>query len=85
MAIVVWRGEDVLKVPVGALFRQRGDWALFVVEDGRAVLRKIDIGHMNGIQAEVLGGLEAGETVLLHPSDRIADGVLVTARPNGGV
>ncbi len=85
VAIVVWRGDDVLKVPVGALFRTGGDWALFVVEDGRAVLRKIEIGHMNGTQAEVLGGLEVGETVLLHPSDRIADGVLVAARPNGGV
>ncbi len=35
VAIVVWRGEDVLKVPVGALFRIGGDWALFVVEDGQ--------------------------------------------------
>ena len=84
VAIVVWRGEDLLKVPVGALFRIGGDWALFVVEDGSAVLRRIEIGHMNGTEAEVLGRLEAGETVVLHPSDRIADGVAVTARPNGG-
>ena len=85
VAIVVWRDEDVLKVPVGALFRIAGDWALFVVEDGQATLRRLEIGQMNGTEAEVLGGLAVGETVILHPSDRIADGVLVEARPNGGV
>ena len=85
VAIVVWRNEDVLKVPVGALFRIGGNWALFVVEDGQATLRRLEIGQMNGTEAEVLDGLAVGETVILHPSDRIADGVLVEARPNGSV
>ncbi len=82
VAIVVWRDPDVLKVPVGTLFRERGDWAVFTVEDGTATLRRIEIGHMNGAEAEVLDGLEPGETVILHPSDRIAEGVLVEARPS---
>jgi HlyD family secretion protein len=30
--------------------------------------------------AEVLGGLSAGDTVVLHPSDRVADGVAVAER-----
>ncbi len=84
VAIVVWQAEDVLKVPVGTLFRDRGQWAVFVVEDDKAALRRIEIGQMNGREAEVLGGLAAGETLILHPSDRIAEGVLVTARPNSG-
>ena len=84
VAIVVWRGEDVLTVPVGTLFRDGDDWAVFVVEDGRAALRRIQIGHMNGTMAEVLDGLAEGETLIQHPSDRIANEVLVAARPNGG-
>ena len=84
VAIVVWRGEDVLKVPVGTLFRERGEWAVFAVEDEKALLRRIEVGHMNGVEAEVLGGLEPGETLILHPSDRIAEGVPVSLRPNGG-
>ena len=84
VAIVVWRSADVLKIPVGTLFREAGQWAVFTVEDGKAALRRIEIGRMNGREAEVLSGLESGETLIQHPSDRIADGVLVTARPNGG-
>lgn len=81
--IVTWRGEDVLQLPTGALFRRGGDWMCFVVEDGEARLRRIEIAHNNGIAAEVLAGLSEGATVIVHPPDTIRDGVAVTAaRPN---
>ncbi len=75
-----WRGADLLKLPLGALFRDGDDWAVFAVVDERAVLRRISIGHRNGREAEVLDGLGAGDAVVLHPGDRIAEGVRVTAR-----
>jgi len=78
--IAVWKGEDVLKLPLGALFRDGDDWAVFVVEDGRARLRRVRIGHGNGREAEILDGLAAGEHVILHPGDQIADGVRVVRR-----
>lgn len=81
--LVVWSGEDVLTVPIGALFRESGDWAVFVAGDGRASLRKIAIGHMNASHAEITGGLEAGETVILYPSDLIADGSPIEIRNQG--
>jgi HlyD family secretion protein len=81
--IVVWRGEDVLRVPVSALFRHGEDWAVFVLIEGRARLREVVVGHRNSLAAEVLEGLEAGERVVLYPSDRVFDGVAVTARPPG--
>ena len=28
----LWKGEDLLAVPIGALFRQGGDWAVYAVE-----------------------------------------------------
>ena len=34
--VTVWSADDVLRVPVGALFRQGDDWAVFAVKDGRA-------------------------------------------------
>ena len=34
--IVVWEEPDVLKVPVGSLFRRGDEWAVFVIDDGRA-------------------------------------------------
>ena len=78
--IVVWSGADVLTVPLGALFRDGGEWAVFVVEDGSARLTRVEIGRNGTFDAEVLGGLEAGAMVILHPSDRIQDGVAVELR-----
>jgi HlyD family secretion protein len=67
-------------VPVSALFRKGEDWAVFVVEDGRAQSTPVKIGHRNNRMAEVLEGLAAGRQVVLHPSDKIADGVRIAQR-----
>lgn len=75
--ITLWKGADVLSIPVGALFRDGSDWAAFVIQDGRARLRTIELGERNDAYAQVTGGLQAGETVILHPSDLIADGTRV--------
>jgi HlyD family secretion protein len=77
--VVVWHGEGVL-VPLGALFRQGESWAVFVVEDGRAHRRLVKIGERNLHAARVIDGLRPGERVVLHPSDRVADGVRIEPR-----
>ncbi|WP_349370686.1 HlyD family efflux transporter periplasmic adaptor subunit [Salinarimonas sp.] len=78
--IVVWQEEDVVQVPLGALFREGEDWAVFVVEDGVAQVRVVALGERTMRSAQVLSGLEPGETVILHASDRIAPGGAVVAR-----
>ena len=78
--IVIWEAENVLKVPVGALFRSEGHWAVFTAQNGRARLTVVDAGHSDGRETEIRGGLTAGDSVVLHPSDKIADGVRITAR-----
>ena len=78
--IVTWEADDVLVVPTSSLFRQGDGWAVYGVEAGRALLRQVEIGRRNGLRAQVLGGLEDGQTVIVHPSDAIADGVRVEAR-----
>ncbi|ESR23379.1 efflux RND transporter periplasmic adaptor subunit [Lutibaculum baratangense] len=78
--IVVWTGDDILLVPLGALFRAGPDWAVFVVEEGQARLRRVEIGRRNTQVAQVLSGLEAGDLVILHPSDRVEDGIEVAPR-----
>lgn len=80
LRIVIWRGDQVLKLPLSALFRDGEDWAVFVAEAGRARWRGVRLGRLGGFQAEVLGGLEAGETVVLHPSDRVGDGARIAGR-----
>lgn len=78
--IVVEDQKDVLVVPLGALFRKKDAWAAYVVEDGRAVLRTLELGNRNNAQAVVMSGLEGGERIVLHPSDRVVDGVGVVQR-----
>lgn len=81
--IVLWEGTDVLRVPTSALFRAGGEWAVFVVEDGIARLRPVKVGHRNGLEAEVLDGLQAGDTVIVHPGDTVRDGERVAPRSGG--
>jgi HlyD family secretion protein len=78
--ISLWSSADALTVPVSALFRSAGDWAVFAIRDGRARTTIVEIGQRNNRMAEVLGGLSAGDMVVLHPSDRVADGVAVAER-----
>jgi HlyD family secretion protein len=81
--IVLWQADDVLKVPIGTLFRRGNDWAVFVVVDGRAVQRTVQIGHRNNEDAEITGGLADGDAVVLHPPDTLSDGDRVEARRRG--
>ncbi|MDD2240396.1 MAG: efflux RND transporter periplasmic adaptor subunit [Kiritimatiellae bacterium] len=78
--IVTWESDSVLKVPAGALFRSGGAWAVFVLEKGKARLRKLQIGHNNGLEVEVLDGLTEGDSVIVHPGDQIRDGISAKAR-----
>jgi HlyD family secretion protein len=77
---IVWEGTDVLQVMAGALFRTQGGWAVYVVEGGRAVARRVTIGRQSGLAAEVLSGLREGEQVIVHPAGEIEDGVRVRPR-----
>jgi len=78
--IVTWESDDVLKVPAGALFRQADAWAVFTVQQSRAVLRTVRVGHTNGLETEILEGLSPGDSVILHPSDRVRPGVAIAPR-----
>jgi HlyD family secretion protein len=78
--IVVWEREDALRVPLTALFREAGGWALFVDDGGRARLQSVEVGRRSGLTAQLVAGVEAGQRVVVHPSDRIADGVRIRSR-----
>lgn len=78
--IAVWSAQDVLTVPVSALFRIAGEWAVFAVKDGRVRSTPVQVGQRNSRVAEIFSGLSEGEPVVLHPSDRIKDGTTVARR-----
>lgn len=78
--VVLWEGADVTKVPLTALFRSGDDWAVFVEEDARASLRVVRIGRRSGREAEIVQGVDAGDRVVVSPSDRVTDGVRIRPR-----
>jgi HlyD family secretion protein len=78
--IVLWKEDDVLKVPVGALFRQGDGWAVFVVDQGRVRRQTAQLGQRNENEGQITSGLEAGATIVLHPPDTLTDGSRVTVR-----
>jgi HlyD family secretion protein len=80
--IVLWQENDTLTVPLLALFRDGDAWAVFVESGGRAQLRHVTLGRRSRLEAQVLEGLEPGERVVLHPSDRVQDGVRIAERGN---
>ena len=80
LRIVLWEGVDVVKLPLTALFRDGDQWAVFVESGGRARRRHVEIGRRNGLEAEIIGGLKVGERVIMHPSDKVIDGIRVTGR-----
>lgn len=83
--IAIWQHQDVLKVPLSALFRcnatkpTQGEraWCVFGIREGKAEQRSIEIGQRSTFEAEVRQGLAAGVSVVLHPNEQIKTGTLV--------
>lgn len=80
--IVTWSSPDALRLPASALFRAGDDWAVFMVEGQRAKLVRVRIGAANPDFVQLLDPLAPGTRVILHPGDRVADGVRVKPRPS---
>lgn len=78
--LVIWSSDDALQIPVGALFRDGGAWAVFAVADGVARKTMIEIGRMSSANAQVVSGLDEGAEVVLYPNDVLKDGSPVRDR-----
>ena len=76
-AIEVAREENVLRIPLAALFRSGVDWATWRVVGGRAQLATLRIGSRGDELATVLAGISEGAEVIMYPSDAVHDGVRV--------
>lgn len=79
--IVIWETSNVLQAPVSALFRHGDQWQVYVIEQGKAQRRAVEIGHRTSLAVEILRGLQRGEQIVLHPSNQLAEGVPVNPAP----
>lgn len=78
--ITVWSKPDVVQIPTSALFRRGAAWAAFVVSDGRAVERDVEIGHRGALETEIRSGLQPDEIVIIHPGASVHEGARVASR-----
>jgi len=78
--VVVWQGDDVVKVPVGGLFRRGTAWAAFTIEGEHVKLQAVELGQRNDVDAQVVKGLSDGQTIVLHPPDTLTDGARIRVR-----
>ncbi|MBN1380920.1 MAG: efflux RND transporter periplasmic adaptor subunit [Deltaproteobacteria bacterium] len=76
----VWEGENVLQIPASALFRVGEKWAVFLTKANKARQKIVAVGHRNGLRAEILSGLNEGDTVIAQPDDAITDGGRIKVR-----
>ena len=78
--VVVWREDNVVKAPVGALFRRGNDWAVFVIDGEQVRLVITELGQRNDEDAQIIKELSPGQTVVLHPPDTLTDGARIRVR-----
>jgi HlyD family secretion protein len=69
-----------LRIPQSALFRAGQGWGVFVIENGRAKKREVEVGQRNETDAQILHGLSQGEEAILHPSNQVSDGTRIRTR-----
>jgi RND family efflux transporter MFP subunit len=67
-----------LQIPRAALVGSIQNAQVYVVDDNRAVLRKVTVGADNGTSLEVLDGLKEGETVVTTGQINLSDSAQVT-------
>jgi RND family efflux transporter MFP subunit len=78
-ARVVFRGAPrrALLIPAHAIQRHGQVASVYVVRDGVATLRLIQPGAASSDRIEVLAGLDAGESIVTSPLERLVDGARV--------
>ncbi|MBL9006480.1 MAG: HlyD family efflux transporter periplasmic adaptor subunit [Myxococcales bacterium] len=78
--IVVWEGAQVVQVPASTVFRHGDGWALFRIEGNIARITPVSLGQRTMRDVQIESGLSGGETIIVHPSDKVSDGVKVASQ-----
>lgn len=66
----------VPSVPIDIIHQLQDSSFVYIIQDGKAVSRKVKIGEIYGSQVQILEGLESGESVIMNRN--VIEGDLVT-------
>lgn len=81
LTIYTQKAEDALLVPVEAINADREGDFLYVVEDGKAVIRRVTCGISNDTYAVILEGITEEDEIVQTSVGNLDEGVNVTAIP----
>jgi len=79
--LAVHNVEPGLLLPANALVVRSAGPQAVVLRDGKAHFAKLELGRDLGPEVEVLSGLDEGATVIVNPSDDVAEGTKVRVAP----
>ena len=74
---------DTVIVPLSSVMRKNEKTAVFIDDDGKARVRLIQLGRTAGVRAEVLSGLDGGESLIISALTRLRDGTPVVSTNRG--
>lgn len=81
--IITMVRENVVKIPASAVFPLPGEgrkMAVFAIEDGKAVLRPVQLGARSESEAWIQEGVAAGASVIIYPPPAVKTGERVRIR-----
>jgi membrane fusion protein (multidrug efflux system) len=67
----------VLLIPEEALVPRQGRQFVYVIEDGKAIERQVELGARAPGLAEVRSGLAAGDTIVTEGTQKVRNGAPV--------
>jgi RND family efflux transporter MFP subunit len=74
LAIPAGQAREVVSVHKDAVINRKGKNIVFIVEDGAANIRPVKLGEAIGPRFVVLGGLKAGDTIVVRGNERLRPG-----------
>ena len=77
--ILLNQALNVVKVPAETILTNKdGSTYLFVVENGQALQKTVELGVRSDTDAQIVNGVKVGDVVILNPGNTVKNGVMVT-------
>ena len=81
--VPIGASREVVSVHKDAVINRRGQAMVYVVLEGKAAIRPVELGEAVGARLEVLNGLKVGDMVVVRGNERLRPGQPVAFGPPG--
>lgn len=75
--------KEVVAIPRDAVILRTDSQYVFVIEEGKAVRRDVELGYAEGDMIEVIGDVSPNASVVVRGGERLRDGQLVSYEESG--